>query len=186
MNQTETVIREVVLQWGTEILEAAVIMNYSELKKDLGIIAEKHTGVSRDIELSKSLLSLSALNSPAMTSASSYVSSREFIEENYVIDTEELDKNRFSYASVDALTNLLFRLSNSFERPNMITEDEQLHKLVQTTISGVYKKDLLIALEYVESRKPIKYRLLYPILIVSIYKDLLAGLAIKTLEKYFK
>ncbi len=51
MNQTETVIREVVLQWGTEILEAAVIMNYSELKKDLGIIAEKHTGVSRNIEL---------------------------------------------------------------------------------------------------------------------------------------
>ena len=120
-----------------------------------------------------------------MTAISQQVASDEFIKDNFIIDSEE---SKFLDVTQDAMNNLIFRMCNSFERASAISEDEQLMKVVNLTISGVYKKDLIAKFQYVENRNqnPIKYKILYPILLVSIYKNLLTNLALTVVEKYFK
>ncbi len=183
---TEEIIRRIVTDWGLEILESTVMLKYEELKKDLTIIiGQEASKTGKYIQLAKSLLSLSPLNCSAMTAISQQVASDEFIKDNFIIDSEE---SKFLDVTQDAMNNLIFRMCNSFERASAISEDEQLVKIVSLTISGVYKKDLMDKFQYVESRNqnPVKYKILYPILLVSIYKNLLTNLALAVVEKYFK
>ncbi len=183
---TEEIIRRIVTDWGLEILESTVMLKYEELKKDLTIIIGQETSkTGKYIQLAKSLLSLSPLNCSAMTAISQQVASDEFIKDNFIIDSEE---SKFLDETQDIMNNLIFRVCNSFERASAISEDEQLVKIVSLTISGVYKKDLMDKFQYVESRNqnPVKYKILYPILLVSIYKNLLTNLALAVVEKYFK
>lgn len=185
-NDTEEIIRGIIIDWGLEILESTVLLKYEDLKKDLSIIIGQETSkTGKSIQLAKSLLSLSPLNCSAMTAISIQVASDEFIKDNFIIDTEE---SKFLDVTQDAMNNLIFRMCNSFERASAISEDEQLMKVVNLTISGVYKKDLIAKFQYVESRNqnPVKYKILYPILLVSIYKNLLTNLALTVVEKYFK
>lgn len=185
-NSIEYRVKEIVKSWGTEILEATVCLRYEELKSDLEKITNNgSTATEKTISLAKSLLTLSSLQSPAMIAISGGVATDEFIKDNFVLDSEDAGKT-FNIDSEDALNNLMFRICNSFERPSSISEDEQLIKVVNTTVSGVYKENLLKKFGYVESRSAISYRLLYPILIVSIYKNLLIGIAIEVINKYFK
>ncbi len=183
---TEEIIRRIVTDWGLEILESTVMLKYEELKKDLTIIiGQEASKTGKYIQLAKSLLSLSPLNCSAMTAISQQVASDEFIKDNFIIDSEE---SKFLDETQDIMNNLIFRVCNSFERASAISEDEQLVKIVSLTISGVYKKDLMDKFQYVESRNqnPVKYKILYPILLVSIYKNLLTNLALAVVEKYFK
>lgn len=185
-NDTEEIIRGIVIDWGLEILESTVLLKYEDLKKDLSIIiGQEASKTGKSIQLAKSLLSLSPLNCSAMTAISIQVASDEFIKDNFIIDSEE---SKFSDVTQDAMNNLIFRMCNSFERASAISEDEQLMKVVNLTISGVYKKDLIAKFQYVENRNqnPVKYKILYPILLVSIYKNLLTNLALTVVEKYFK
>jgi hypothetical protein len=185
-NDTEEIIRGIITDWGLEILESTVLLKYEDLKKDLSIIIGQETSkTGKSIQLAKSLLSLSPLNCSAMTAISKRVASDEFIKDNFIIDSEE---SKFSDETQDAMNNLIFRMCNSFERASAISEDEQLMKVVSLTISGVYKKDLIAKFQYVESRNqnPVKYKILYPVLLVSIYKNLLTNLALSVVEKYFK
>lgn len=185
-NDTEEIIRGIITDWGLEILESTVLLKYEDLKKDLSIIIGQETSkTGKSIQLAKSLLSLSPLNCSAMTAISKRVASDEFIKDNFIIDSEE---SKFSDETQDVMNNLIFRMCNSFERASAISEDEQLMKVVSLTISGVYKKDLIAKFQYVESRNqnPVKYKILYPILLVSIYKNLLTNLALSVVEKYFK
>ena len=185
-NSIEYRVKEIVKSWGTEILEATVCLKYEELKTDLEIITSNSgTAIEKTTSLAKSLMTLSSLNSPAMTAISGGIATDEFIRSHFVLETKDTNK-AFNIDSEDALNNLMFRLCNSFERPSSISEDEQLIKVVNATVSGVYKGDLLKQFGYVESRSAISYRLLYPILIVSIYKNLLIGIAIEVINKYFK
>ena len=182
----ENKVKDIVISWGTEILEATVCLKCEELKSDLEKITNNGgTAIEKTTSLAKSLLTLSSLNSPAMTAVSGGVATDEFIKDNFVLDSEDAGKT-FNVDSEDALNNLMFRICNSFERPSSISEDEQLIKVVNTTVSGVYKENLLKKFGYVESRSAISYRLLYPILIVSIYKNLLISIAIEVINKYFK
>ncbi len=182
----ENKVKDIVISWGTEILEATVCLKCEELKTDLEKITSINgTAIEKTTSLAKSLLTLSSLNSPAMTAVSGGVATDEFIKDNFVLDSEDAGKT-FNVDSEDALNNLMFRICNSFERPSSISEDEQLIKVVNTTVSGVYKENLLKKFGYVESRSAISYRLLYPILIVSIYKNLLISIAIEVINKYFK
>lgn len=182
----ENKVKDIVKNWGTEILEATVCLKYEELKTDLEIITSNSgTAIEKTTSLAKSLMTLSSLNSPAMTAISGGIATDEFIKSHFVLETKDTNK-AFNIDSEDALNNLMFRLCNSFERPSSISEDEQLIKVVNATVSGVYKGDLLKQFGYVESRSAISYRLLYPILIVSIYKNLLIGIAIEVINKYFK
>lgn len=185
-NDTEEIIRGIITDWGLEILESTVLLKYEDLKKDLSIIiGQEASKTGKYIQLAKSLLSLSPLNCSAMTAISIQVASDEFIKDNFIIDTEE---SKFLDATQDAMNNLIFRMCNSFERASAISEDEQLMKVVSLTISGVYKKDLIAKFQYVENRNqnPVKYKILYPVLLVSIYKNLLTNLALAVVEKYFK
>ena len=185
-NDTEEIIRGIVIDWGLEILESTVLLKYEDLKKDLSIIiGQEASKTGKSIQLAKSLLSLSPLNCSAMTAISIQVASDEFIKDNFIIDSEE---SKFLDVTQDAMNNLIFRMCNSFERASAISEDEQLMKVVNLTISGVYKKDLIAKFQYVENRNqnPVKYKILYPILLVSIYKNLLTNLALTVVEKYFK
>lgn len=185
-NDTEEIIRGIITDWGLEILESTVLLKYEDLKKDLSIIiGQEASKTGKYIQLAKSLLSLSPLNCSAMTAISQQVASDEFIKDNFVIDSEE---SKFSDVTQDVMNNLIFRMCNSFERASAISEDEQLMKVVNLTISGVYKKDLIAKFQYVESRNqnPVKYKILYPVLLVSIYKNLLTNLALSVVEKYFK
>ena len=185
-NDTEEIIRGIIIDWGLEILESTVLLKYEDLKKDLSIIIGQETSkTGKSIQLAKSLLSLSPLNCSAMTAISIQVASDEFIKDNFIIDSEE---SKFSDVTQDAMNNLIFRMCNSFERASAISEDEQLMKVVSLTISGVYKKDLIAKFQYVENRNqnPVKYKILYPVLLVSIYKNLLTNLALAVVEKYFK
>lgn len=185
-NDTEEIIRGIIIDWGLEILESTVLLKYEDLKKDLSIIIGQETSkTGKSIQLAKSLLSLSPLNCSAMTAISQQVASDEFIKDNFIIDSEE---SKFLDVTQDAMNNLIFRMCNSFERASAISEDEQLMKVVNLTISGVYKKDLIAKFQYVENRNqnPVKYKILYPILLVSIYKNLLTNLALTVVEKYFK
>lgn len=185
-NDTEEIIRGIIIDWGLEIFESTVLLKYEDLKKDLSIIIGQETSkTGKSIQLAKSLLSLSPLNCSAMTAISIQVASDEFIKDNFIIDSEE---SKFSDVTQDAMNNLIFRMCNSFERASAISEDEQLMKVVNLTISGVYKKDLIAKFQYVENRNqnPVKYKILYPILLVSIYKNLLTNLALTVVEKYFK
>lgn len=185
-NTTEEIIREIITDWGLEILESTVLLKYEDLKKDLSIIiGQEASKTGKYIQLAKSLLSLSPLNCSAMTAISQQVASDEFIKDNFIIDSEE---SKFLDVTQDAMNNLIFRMCNSFERASAISEDEQLMKVVSLTISGVYKKDLIAKFQYVENRNqnPIKYKILYPVLLVSIYKNLLTNLALAVVEKYFK
>lgn len=185
-NDTEKIIREIIADWGLEILESTVLLKYEDLKKDLSIIiGQEASKTGKYIQLAKSLLSLSPLNCSAMTAISQQVASDEFIKDNFIIDSEE---SKFLDVTQDAMNNLIFRMCNSFERASAISEDEQLMKVVSLTISGVYKKDLIAKFQYVENRNqnPIKYKILYPVLLVSIYKNLLTNLALAVVEKYFK
>ena len=185
-NDTEEIIRGIIIDWGLEIFESTVLLKYEDLKKDLSIIiGQETTKTGKSIQLAKSLLSLSPLNCSAMTAISQQVASDEFIKDNFIIDSEE---SKFSDVTQDAMNNLIFRMCNSFERASAISEDEQLMKVVNLTISGVYKKDLIAKFQYVENRNqnPVKYKILYPILLVSIYKNLLTNLALTVVEKYFK
>ena len=185
-NDTEKIIREIITDWGLEILESTVFLKYEDLKKDLSIIiGQEASKTGKYIQLAKSLLSLSPLNCSAMTAISQQVASDEFIKDNFIIDSEE---SKFLDVTQDAMNNLIFRMCNSFERASAISEDEQLMKVVSLTISGVYKKDLIAKFQYVENRNqnPIKYKILYPVLLVSIYKNLLTNLALTVVEKYFK
>lgn len=185
-NDTEKIIREIIADWGLEILESTVFLKYEDLKKDLSIIiGQEASKTGKYIQLAKSLLSLSPLNCSAMTAISQQVASDEFIKDNFIIDSEE---SKFLDVTQDAMNNLIFRMCNSFERASAISEDEQLMKVVSLTISGVYKKDLIAKFQYVENRNqnPIKYKILYPVLLVSIYKNLLTNLALAVVEKYFK
>ena len=185
-NDTEKIIREIITDWGLEILESTVFLKYEDLKKDLSIIiGQEASKTGKYIQLAKSLLSLSPLNCSAMTAISQQVASDEFIKDNFIIDSEE---SKFLDVTQDAMNNLIFRMCNSFERASAISEDEQLMKVVSLTISGVYKKDLIAKFQYVENRNqnPIKYKILYPVLLVSIYKNLLTNLALAVVEKYFK
>ena len=185
-NDTEEIIRGIIIDWGLEIFESTILLKYEDLKKDLSIIiGQEASKTGKSIQLAKSLLSLSPLNCSAMTAISIQVASDEFIKDNFTIDTEE---SKFSDVTQDAMNNLIFRMCNSFERASAISEDEQLMKVVNLTISGVYKKDLIAKFQYVENRNqnPVKYKILYPILLVSIYKNLLTNLALTVVEKYFK
>lgn len=185
-NDTEKIIREIIADWGLEILESTVFLKYEDLKKDLSIIiGQEASKTGKYIQLAKSLLSLSPLNCSAMTAISQQVASDEFIKDNFIIDSEE---SKFLDVTQDAMNNLIFRMCNSFERASAISEDEQLMKVVSLTISGVYKKDLIAKFQYVENRNqnPVKYKILYPVLLVSIYKNLLTNLALAVVEKYFK
>lgn len=185
-NDTEEIIRGIIIDWGLEIFESTVLLKYEDLKKDLSIIiGQETTKTGKSIQLAKSLLSLSPLNCSAMTAISQQVASDEFIKDNFIIDSEE---SKFLDVTQDAMNNLIFRMCNSFERASAISEDEQLMKVVNLTISGVYKKDLIAKFQYVENRNqnPVKYKILYPILLVSIYKNLLTNLALTVVEKYFK
>ena len=185
-NSIEYRVKEIVKSWGTEILEATVCLRYEELKSDLEKITNNgSTATEKTISLAKSLLTLSSLQSPAMIAISGGVATDEFIKDNFVLDSEDAGKT-FNIDSEDALNNLMFRICNSFERPSSISEDEQLIKVVNATVSGVYKENLLKKFGYVESRSAISYKLLYPILIVSIYKNLLISIAIEVINKYFK
>ena len=182
----ENKVKDIVISWGTEILEATVCLKYEELKTDLEkITSNSGTAIEKTTSLARSLLTLSSLNYPAMTAISGGVATDEFIGDHFILDTKDVTKT-FNIDSEDALNNLILRICNSFERPSSISEDEQLIKVVNTTVSGIYKEDLLKQFGYVESRSAISYRLLYPILIVSIYKNLLISIAIEVINKYFK
>ena len=63
-NDTEKIIREIITDWGLEILESTVFLKYEDLKKDLSIIiGQEASKTGKYIQLAKSLLSLSPLSS---------------------------------------------------------------------------------------------------------------------------
>ena len=144
----ENKVKDIVISWGTEILEATVCLKCEELKSDLEKITNNGgTAIEKTTSLAKSLLTLSSLNSPAMTAVSGGVATDEFIKDNFVLDSEDAGKT-FNVDSEDALNNLMFRICNSFERPSSISEDEQLIKVVNTVVTwaddmplNVFKKE---------------------------------------------